>query len=104
MSNYTSCVFILTQLIGFEKSDNDEKITLPEQVEIDTLIQFKNFLQDSRYNVDQISSHEMKMVDNESFRACNYCTYNNPINSSICQMCTLPGNVCVNRYEYLFYD
>ena len=95
MSNYQSCIFILTQLIGFEKSDNDEKITLPDQVEIDTLVQFKHFLQDSNIiesNLnDESSSYEMKMVENnDSFWSCSHCTYNNPIELNTCQICALP--------------
>ena len=105
MSNYESCIFILTQLIGFDKSDNDEKITLPDGVEIDTLIQFKNFLQvgsiiESNLN-DELSSHEIKMVDNnETFWSCSHCTYSNPIELNTCQMCALPRNVCVNQCQY----
>ena len=88
MSNYSSCMVILTQLIGFKKSDNGEKLTLPDEVEIDTLVELKNFL-------------EMKMVENnESLWPCNYCTYNNPIELNSCQMCALPRNVCANQHEY----
>ena len=103
MSNYQSCIFILTQLIGFEKNDNDEKITLPDGVEIDTLIEFKNFLQDSNIESnlnDELSSHEMKMIDNETFWSCSHCTYKNPIELNTCQICTSPRNVCVNECEY----
>ena len=98
MANYSSCTFILTQLIGFEKSDNGEKITLPDQIEIDTLVQFKNFLQ-SNFNDESSSPNEMKMVDNnKSFWPCNHCTYHNPIELNTCQMCALPRNVCVNPW------
>ena len=113
MSNYTSCILILTQLIGFEKSDNEEKIILPDQVEIDTLVQFKNFLQDSNiqsiFSDELSSSSKMKMVENESFWACNHCTFHNPINLNMCEMCDFPRNVCgksmyvVNQCEYFFY-
>ena len=104
MSNCSSCLFILTQLIGFEKIDNGEKITLPDDVEIDTLVAFKNFLQDSNesnLNNYNVSSYKVKMVentdivDNESYWACNHCTYHNSIDLNSCQMCGLPGNVCV---------
>ena len=101
MCNYESCIFILTQLIGFEKSDNDEKITLPDQVEIDTLVQFKNFLQDSNIqsNLNDELSYEMKLVDNNKpFWSCSHCTYNNPIELNTCKMCNLPRNVCVNPW------
>ena len=97
MSNYSSCIFILTQLIGFEKSDNDEKIALPDGVEIATLVEFKHFLQNSKLN-DQLSSYEMKMAENnDSFWSCIHCTYNNPIQLNTCQMCSLPRNVCINQ-------
>ena len=104
MSNYSSCIFILTQLIGFDKGDNGEKLTLPDQVEIDALVQLKNFLEyshmQSSFN-DGSSSYEMKMVENnESLWPCNYCTYNNPIELNSCQMCALPRNVCANQHEY----
>ena len=99
MSDSRSCIFILTQLFGFEKSDNDTKLTLPDEVLIDTLIQFKNFIQESNIENkldDELSSYEIKMVENnESFWSCNYCTYNNPINTNTCQMCALPRNVCM---------
>ena len=114
MSNYSSCLFILTQLIGFELNDNGEKITLPDDVEIDTLIDFRNFVQDisksnnmndnTNFN-DDLPSYEMKMIENNdtidrqnaSFWACNYCTYHNPIDLRTCQMCAIPRNgpVCV---------
>ena len=96
MSNYESCIFILTQLIGFQKSDNDENITLPDQVEMDTLVQFKNFLQDSIIKSslnDELSSYE-------TFWSCIHCTYNNPIELNTCKICALPRNVCVNQCQY----
>ena len=106
MSNYSSCLYILTQLIGFEKLDNGDKILLPDEVEMDTLVEFRNFLQDFRDNADhdQISSsyaYEMKMVENndtlhnESFWACKHCTYHNSNDSDTCQMCSLPRDVCI---------
>ena len=110
MSNYSLCLNILTQLIGFKKHDNnDEKITLPDQVEIDALVEFKSFLQrindkNIKNNFDNVSSssYEKKMmandtVDNESFWICNYCTYHNPNNFANCEMCGLPhkDNVCI---------
>ena len=98
MSNYSACLFVLTQLIGFEKIDNGEKLTLSDQVDIDALIQFKHVLQGSNIQNklnDESSSSEMKMVDNnESFWSCNHCTYHNPIESNTCQICGLP--VCAN--------
>ena len=104
MSNYSSCIFVLTQLIGFDKSDNGEKLRLPDQVEIDTLVQLKNFLEYSNMQSifnDESSSNEMKMVENnESLWQCNYCTYNNPIELNSCKMCALPHNVCANLHEY----
>ena len=101
MSNYQSCIFILTQLIGFEQSDSNEKITLPDAVQIDTLVEFKHLLQDSNFIEsilkDELSSYEMKMVDNnETFWSCIHCTFNNPIELNMCQMCGLPDNVCEN--------
>ena len=90
MSNYSSCIFMLTQLIGFEKSDNGEKITLPDHVDIDTLVEFKNFLQESNMKTK---------LNDESFWPCNHCTYHNPIELKTCQMCGLPRNVCVNPRE-----
>ena len=109
MCNYSSCIFILTQLVGFEQSDNGEKITLPHDVEIDTLIELKNFVEESsksdnmNVNFNDGSSHEMKMIENndtvvkknEVFWACNHCTFRNPMDLNTCQMCGLPGNVCV---------
>ena len=99
MSNSSSCISILTHLIGFEKGDNDEKVALPDGVEINTLVEFKNFLQvgsiiESNLN-DELSSYEMKMVDNnETFWSCIHCTYNNPIELNTCEICRLPRNVC----------
>ena len=102
MSNYKSCIFILTRLFGFEKSDNGEKLTLSDEVEIDTLIILKTLLQDNNSQNklnDELSSYEMKMTeDNESFWSCNHCTYNNPIELNTCKMCALPRNVCVNQW------
>ena len=104
MSNYSSCIFILIKLIGFKKSDNGEKITLPDDIEIDTIIQFKNFLQDNKIknklkNDELSSSYEMKMTENnEIFWSCNYCTYNNLTQLNTCEMCGLPRNVCENSW------
>ena len=100
MSNYSSCLCILTQLIGFEESDNDEKITLqlPDQVEIDKLVEFKQYLQDNtkskNINDNNVPSYEMKMTQNESFWACLRCTYHNAIELNECEMCGLTRNVC----------
>ena len=114
MSDYSSCVFILTQLIGFDKSDNGEKITLSDQVEIDTLVQLKNCLQYSNIQNDLndgSSSYEVKKIkikkqqknttvgnkSNSLVWSCKHCTYNNP---STCQICGSNRNVCVNKCEY----
>ena len=106
MSNYSSCIFILTQLFGFEKCDNDAKIQLPDEVEIDTLIELRKFLQYSgieRSLNEELLSYEMKMVENNnavdnesnlSFWTCHHCAYHNPINFNTCQMCALPSKVC----------
>ena len=96
MCNDSSCIFILTQLIGFEKSDKGEKLTLPDQVEIDTLIQFKSFLQDSKSQDELSSSYDTKMIKKTEslFWSCNHCTYNNPIELNTCKMCALRGIVC----------
>ena len=55
MCNHSSCMVILTKLIGFEKSVNGESITLPDRVGIDGLIQFKNLLQDNNINSNMCS-------------------------------------------------
>ena len=109
MCNYSSCLYILTTLIGFKKSDNDEKITLPDQVDIDTLVKCKNGLQYSNIksklkNDESPSSYEMKMVENnESFWSCNHCTYQNPNQSNRCQICGLPRHVCLNPWEIFHF-
>ena len=100
MSNDSSCIFVLTQLIGFEKSENEEKLTLPDKVENDSLFRFKNYLRDSStsntINDNSVSSsHEMKMDDNELFWTCHDCKHDNPIESNTCEMCDLPRNVCL---------
>ena len=103
MSNYSGCLLILTQLVGFEKSDNDEKITLPDQVDIDTLIEFKNVIQYTNIEgiFDGSTSYETKMNEtnesNSPFWPCNRCTYHNPIDSNECQICALPQNVCIKQ-------
>ena len=112
MCNSSSCIFILTQLFGFVKCDNDTKIQLPDEVEIDTLVEFRNVLRNSgiKSNLnDGQSSYEMKMIENNntvdneskfSFWSCNHCTYHNSMNLDTCEMCALPHNVCVNQCEY----
>ena len=89
---------------------------MPDAVEINTLVEFRNFLQDdsteSNLN-DELSSYEMKMVGNNntvengsnlSFWACDHCTYHNPMNFNTCQMCALPHNVCVNQCQYFILN
>ena len=96
MSNYSSCLYILTQLIGFEKSyNNGAKITLPDQVEIDTLVEFKNFVENSIENIDDNNDKNNQSHNNDgtSLWAYSHCTYN-PIDINTCQMCTSPRNVC----------
>ena len=46
MTNYSSCILLLTTLIGFnfDQTNNSEKISLPDDVEVDTLVQFKEYL------------------------------------------------------------
>ena len=99
MSNYSSCIFILTQLFGFEKCDNHTKLQLPHEVENDVLIEFRNFLQDSSTESklnDELSSYEKKLLENDainsSFWACGHCTYHNSMNFNTCQMCNSPPN------------
>lgn len=117
MSNNSSCIFVLTQLIGFQQSDNGEKIILPDEVEIDALIAFKTFLQDSIDNInDKNSNYDMKVVENNdalgngAFWECEHCTYHNQIDANLCQdclhnchMCGLPRNVCA-RYKMIVYE
>ena len=112
MCNYSSCIFILTQLFGFVKCDNDTKIQLPDEVRIDTLVEFRNALQNSNIKSnlnDRQPFYEMKTIENNNtvdnvssllFWSCDHCTYHNPINLNTCQMCALPCNVCVNPCEY----
>ena len=84
MDNCSSCIFILTHLIGFEKSHNGEKLTLPDDVEIETLKGLKHFLQDSTDNI----------IHNKSFWTCDRCTHYNPLDSRTCEICAVPGKVC----------
>ena len=89
MSNYSSSLEILIKLIGFEEINNGDKICLPDEVEINTLIVFNDYVvkfKNDRNNV-------------KTFWTCNQCTYRNQLDSATCQMCGLPGNVC----HYLFY-
>lgn len=97
MSNYLSCITILTKLIGFDITNNGEKISLPREVEVDTLAQFKEYF--SQLKSDK--TNEMKMVENkevedvDTFWSCDHCTFHNAIGLTTCQMCGLPGNVCI---------
>ena len=113
ISNYSSCFFVLEQLIGFDEIDvkSKKKLQLPNEVEINTLVEFKDYLMQckkDKYNnsggtlssLSSCSSYEMKMLenidntDNEKFWKCNHCRYVNSIDSKECQMCHLPSNVC----------
>ena len=93
MSNYSSCLSILTNLIGFEKINNGEKIALPDEVEIDTLAMFNDYLIDFKND----DSNNDNNNNNETFWACSHCTYRNSIDLNACQMCGLPSkvNVCI---------
>ena len=119
MSDYSSCLLILTQLIGFNEIyiENKQKLQLPDEVEIDTLKQFKDYFiqrKNDKHSIasEQSSSYEMKMSENKdsndskTFWTCKHCTYDNSIDSSECQMCRLPSNVCVNFCAtcYIFFD
>ena len=113
MSNHSSCLLILTKLIGFEETNNGEKISLPDEVDTDTLLIFNDYFMEfkddkninessavNNKNSNESSSYEMKMVENNDnmndnrFWSCNHCTYNNPLNSTTCLMCSLPRSVC----------
>ena len=106
VSNYSLCLKILTNLIGFEEINNNEKISLADEVEIDTLITFKDcfmkFKNDRNNNEVSLSAlNKIKMVENdtadniETFWKCDECTYHNSINSTTCEICGLPNYVCV---------
>ena len=104
MSNYSSCI-LLARLIGFEETNNNEKIVLPDEVEIDTLVQFKQyfckFKSDKTIQSSNVSSYEMKVVENKENAntacnwSCDHCTFLHNIDSTSCQMCGLPRKVCV---------
>ena len=93
MSNYSYCLEKLIGLIGFEKTNNGEKLTLPDQVEIDSLIMVKNELIKIKDGVSLGDNND----DVKSFWSCGHCTYDNPIDSKfkICKMCNLPADVCM---------
>ena len=91
MSDYSSCLEILTKLIGFQETNNSEKITLADDVEIDTLMTLKNWLIQLK-GVDNVSKENYNI--GESFWSCKYCTYHNPMDVETCQICALPANVC----------
>ena len=101
MSNSSTCLEILTKLIGFKETNNSDKIQLPEKVKIDTLVKINDHFikcnNDRNKNNDNnraaLSTNETK-VDNETFWSCQHCTYHNPIDSITCQICGLPSNVC----------
>ena len=104
MSNYSSCIKILTDLIGFDKINDGARIALPDEVEVDTLVEFKEYLNSKLIDT---SSNEMKMSENkeledvETFWSCSYCTFDNEIDLTTCTMCGLPKNVCIFAY-FLF--
>ena len=86
MSNCFWCLEVLTKYIGFEETNNGKQITLPDEVEIDSLIMFKDWL--------------FKIRD-KSFWLCKYCKYDNPIDSEACQICNLPAEVCMFEFSFL---
>ena len=96
MSNSLSCLETLTKLIGFEKTNNGEKITLPDEVEIDSLIMVRDWLIQMKDSVGLGDNYERKdNRDAKSLWSCNYCTYDNPVDSETCQICGLPAEVCM---------
>ena len=44
--NYESFLVILTKLIGFEETNNGKRLTLPDAVEMDTLVVFRDYVND----------------------------------------------------------
>ena len=116
-SNYSSCAEILTKLIGFHEIIYGEKISLPDEVEINTLIVFKNYFiqftndRKNKENHNEIapsSSHEIKIAENncddivanvKTFWECNQCTYHNQPDSTTCEMCGIPDNVCHHLFH-----
>ena len=91
MSDYSSCLELLTKFIGFRETHNGEKITLTDDVEIGTLMTRKNWLIQLK-GVDNESKENYN--NGESFWSCKYCTYHNPMDAEACQICALPANVC----------
>ena len=103
MSNYLSCLEILTNYIGFVETNNGEKVTLPDEVEIDSLVVVKNELIQLKDSVRLGDNNDRK--DNyqvKSFWSCGYCTYHNPIDSKKCKMCGLTAQVCTVCL-YIYY-
>lgn len=111
MSNYSSSILILTRSIGFEKTivNNSKKIALSDDVKVDTLRRFREYLSKFMMKRDTTiksniqnneSSYEMKMVENkdnydvERLWSCCYCTFDNANEFASCGMCGIPRNVC----------
>ena len=105
MSDYSSSMTILTDFIGFDKINDGERISLPDEVEADTLFEFKEYLNSKLINE---SPMEMKMSENkeledvETFWSCNHCTFNNKIDLTTCTMCGLSKNVCIFTSSFYF--
>ena len=51
MSSHLACLEILTKYIGFEETNNGEKLTLPDEVESDSLTMLKNWLIKIKYSI-----------------------------------------------------
>ena len=93
MSNSSLCMTILTDLIGFDKTNDGERISLPDEVEVDTLVQFKeDFIKSS--NETKLSENK-ELEDCDTFWSCNHCNVNNEIDLAACTMCGSPKNVCI---------
>ena len=74
------------KFIGFEKTNNFDKLALPDTVEIDSLIMAKNCL---------IKKKNRARLRDKSFWSCKRCSHDNPFDSKTCRICGLPAEVCI---------
>ena len=68
MSNHSSCILVLTRFIGFHETNGDGKIVLADEVEVDTLAQFTEYLGKFMIKADPVEPFNVIILMNHHMK------------------------------------
>ena len=99
MSNYSSCELILTTLVGFNQTHNSEKITLPDEVEPDTLIIFTDYFKKFKHDINNNNNNNNDNNNNSNKNINDNMESNNERNRISVISSLYETGKCGNNYN-----